>query len=203
VPASVTSQRFAPPSNSSTGRRDQDPEIANSISWAAGPYDGIHRRVLLAYKEGRADSLAAVLGGRLSAAYAASGLVGPDTLLVPVPGRGPPRDPHAPVTRLARACLAGAGGPAAGTVLPLLRYRGRPRRQAGLGRAGRLANRVGTLVAELPPRGRGGGPAVIVDDVLTTGATAAEATRALRAAGVRVAGAVVLAERLPESREGF
>ena len=173
-------------------------------SWAVGPYAGIHRRVLLAYKEGRADSLAAVLGGRLAAAYAASGLVGPDTLLVPVPGRGPPRDPHAPVTRLARACLAHAGGPAAGSVLPLLRHRGRPRRQAGLGRADRLANRAaGTLVAERPPRGRGGGAAVVVDDVLTTGATAAEATRALRAAGVRVTGAVVLAERLTGVGEGF
>ena len=133
----------------------------------------------------------------LAAAYAASGLVGPDTLLVPVPGRGPPRDPHAPVTRLARACLARAGGPAAGAVAPLLRYRGRPRRQAGLGRAERLANRAGTLVAEPLSRARGGCAAVVVDDVLTTGATAAEATRALRAAGVPVVGAVALAERLP------
>ncbi|MES0835466.1 ComF family protein [Nocardiopsis tropica] len=171
--------------------------------WAAGPYAGHHRRVLLAYKEGRADSLAQVLGGRLASAYEASGLAGPDTLLVPVPGRGPPRDPHAPVTRLALACLARAGGPAAGTVLPLLRHRGRPRRQAGLGRAERLANREGTLVAVPPSRDRAGGAAVVVDDVLTTGATAAEATRALRAAGIRVAGAVVLAERLAAHGEGI
>ncbi|NKY97518.1 ComF family protein [Nocardiopsis alborubida] len=173
--------------------------------WAAGPYAGRHRRVLLTYKEGGADALAAPLGGWLTAAYTASGLARPDTLLVPVPGRGPPGDPRAPVTRLARACLAEAGGAGAGRVAPLLRHRSRSRRQAGLGRAERLANRAGTLVADRPlPRapaavpGTGaGGVAVVVDDVLTTGATVAEATRALRARGIAVAGAVVLLERLP------
>lgn len=177
--------------------------------WAAGPYAGRHRGVLLTYKEGGADALAAPLGGWLAAAHTASGLARPDTLLVPVPGRGPPGDPRAPVTRLARACLAQAGGAGAGRVAPLLRYRSRPRRQAGLGRAERLANRAGTLVADRPlPRALGavsgarsgsgsGGSAVVVDDVLTTGATVAEATRALRARGIAVAGAVVLLERLP------
>ncbi len=157
--------------------------------------------MLLTYKEGGADALAAPLGGWLTAAYTASGLARPDTLLVPVPGRGPPGDPRAPVTRLARACLAEAGGAGAGRVAPLLRYRSRPRRQAGLGRAERLANRAGTLVADRPlPRVPGagvGGVAVVVDDVLTTGATVAEATRALRVRGIPVAGAVVLLERLP------
>nr|WP_073704391.1 phosphoribosyltransferase family protein [Nocardiopsis sp. TSRI0078] len=176
--------------------------------WAAGPYAGHHRRVLLAYKEGGADALAAPLGERLAAAYTASGLAAPGTLLVPVPGRGPPRDPRAPVTRLALTCLADAGGADAGRVVPLLRYRGRRRRQAGLGRAERLANRAGAFVADLPGAGAAesgaapGGAAVVVDDVLTTGATVAEAARALRARGIRVAGAVVLAERLPERASG-
>jgi predicted amidophosphoribosyltransferase len=178
--------------------------------WAAGPYAGKYRRVLLAYKEGGADALAAPLGGWLAAVYTASGLARPDTLLVPVPGRGPPGDPRAPVARLARACLAEAGGAGAGRVAPLLRYRGRSRRQAGLGRAERLANRAGALVADRPFPGVGGkapgtgagGAAVVVDDVLTTGATVAEATRALRARGVPVAGAVVLLERLPDAVGG-
>ncbi|WP_159940893.1 MULTISPECIES: ComF family protein [unclassified Nocardiopsis] len=171
--------------------------------WAAGPYAGRHRRVLLTYKEGRCDALAGPLGERLAAAYTASGLAARDTLLVPVPGRGPPHDPRAPVARLARACLAGAGGPRAGRVVPLLRHRRPVRRQAGLGRAARLANRAGAFVADPPPgdvlppsaRGSGAGEVVVVDDVLTTGATVAEAVRALRARGLRVRGAVVLAER--------
>ncbi|MGQ4268410.1 ComF family protein [Nocardiopsis changdeensis] len=166
--------------------------------WAAGPYAGLHRRVLLAYKEGD-DALARVWGGRLAAVCEASGLVGADTLLVPIPGRGPPHDPRAPVARLAAAACGEHRG---GTLLPLLRHRGRVRRQAGLGRRERLANRAGAFRADPVPAWAAGRRAVVVDDVVTTGATLAEATRALRAAGLRVAGAVVLAERLPTADGG-
>ncbi|MFI6574407.1 ComF family protein [Nocardiopsis sp. NPDC050513] len=161
--------------------------------WAAGPYAGIDRRVLLAFKEGGVDALAAPLGARLAAVYAATGWSGPDTLLVPVPGRGPPWR-SGPVERLAAVCLERSAD--AGRVVPLLRYRRRARRQVGLGRAERLANRRGAFVVDRGAVG-GAGPfrAVVVDDVLTTGATVAEAVRALRAAGVAVAGAVVVAER--------
>ncbi|MEV2273961.1 phosphoribosyltransferase family protein [Nocardiopsis sp. NPDC049922] len=164
--------------------------------WAAGPYAGLDRRVLLAFKEGGVDALAAPLGARLAAVYAATGWSGPDTLLVPVPGRGPPWRRSGPVDRLAGVCLERSGG--AGWVVPLLRYRRRARPQVGLGRAERLTNRRGAFAADPGAVGGGVGPglrAVVVDDVLTTGATVAEATRALRSAGVPVAGAVVLAER--------
>jgi predicted amidophosphoribosyltransferase len=161
--------------------------------WAAGPYAGLDRRVLLAFKENGTDDLVAPLGARVAAAYTAAGWAGPDTLLVPVPGRGPPRWP---VTRLAHACVAAAGGDSAGRVAPLLRYRLRARRQVGLGRAERRTNRHGVFTAAGASAGEGGNRAVVVDDVLTTGATIAEAARALRAEGIRVVGAVVLAERL-------
>jgi orotate phosphoribosyltransferase len=44
---------------------------------------------------------------------------------------------------------------------------------------------------------------IIVDDVLTTGATLAEAARALRAAGALVPGAVVLAATRPPVARDF
>ncbi|MCY9785558.1 ComF family protein [Nocardiopsis sp. EMB25] len=171
--------------------------------WAAGPYAGYDRRVLLAYKEGGADALTGPLGGRLAAVYAATGWAGPDTLLVPIPGRGPPWHRGGPVARLADACLDRSGH--VGRVAPLLRYRRRARPQVGLGRAERLVNRVGVFTAVTGSVGLGdvgtgalaGHRAVVVDDVLTTGATVAEAARALRCAGVPVVGAVVLAERVP------
>ncbi|MFL1380341.1 MULTISPECIES: ComF family protein [unclassified Nocardiopsis] len=164
--------------------------------WAAGPYAGLHRRVLLAYKEGD-DALAGVWGERLAVVCGASGLVRADTLLVPVPGRGPPHDPRAPVARITAAACAERRG---GTPLPLLRYRGRVRRQAGLGRRERLANRAGAFCADPVPAWAAGRRVVVVDDVVTTGATLAEATRALRSAGLHVAGAVVLAERLASTK---
>ncbi|NAZ77424.1 hypothetical protein GTQ99_18640 [Kineococcus sp. T13] len=57
--------------------------------------------------------------------------------------------------------------------------------QTDLDAAGRRANLAGAFAVRgpLPP-----GPCVVVDDVVTTTATAAEAVRALRAAGARVAG---------------
>lgn len=166
--------------------------------WAAGPHAGYDRRILLAYKEGGTGSLAGPLGERLAATYTASGWSAPDTLLVPVPGRGSQYRRHGPVPRLAEACLSSAGGAAAGRVAPLLRYQRRARRQVGLGRTARLANRAGVFGAGPVPRWARGAVTVVVDDVLTTGATIAEATRALRASGMRVAGAVVLADRLPD-----
>jgi orotate phosphoribosyltransferase len=48
-----------------------------------------------------------------------------------------------------------------------------------------------------------GRPCIIVDDVLTTGATLAEAARALRAAGALVRGAVVLAATRPPVARDF
>ncbi len=176
--------------------------------WAAGGHAGRERRVLLAYKEHGDGRLLRPLGERLARTLLASRRTGPDVLLVPVPGRrgGAPRRA---VARLARACVLYAGPRATGGVAPVLRYRHTARGQVGLGRAERLTNRAGTLGVVPTDRGRARGPrnrsggvvdvrgrrVVVVDDVLTTGATLMEATRALREEGARVIGAVVLAER--------
>lgn len=164
-------------------------------AWATSRYAGRQRRVLLTYKEHGDPRLAEALGERLAAALRASGRAGSDVLLVPVPVRWGDRSRHGPVARLTRECARVAGpGYVRGTAR-LLRYRYAARPQAGLGRVERLANRVGAFVARPLPPEFPGCSVVVVDDVLTTGATLAEAARALRAEGVPVLGAVVVAER--------
>ncbi len=64
------------------------------------------------------------------------------------------------------------------------------RDQKALGVADRAENRAGAFVATRRLDGR---TFVIVDDVLTTGATLADAARAIEAAGGLVAGAATLA----------
>jgi len=71
-----------------------------------------------------------------------------------------------------------------------LRFIRRPADQAGLGVAARAANVAGCLVARVDLTGR---RIVVVDDVLTTGATLRETCRAIRAAGGEVAACAVLA----------
>lgn len=78
---------------------------------------------------------------------------------------------HHPETRLLRPARQGAD-------------------QRGLGRDERVRNVAGTLRAAADARGQ---RVVLVDDVVTTGATLAEAIRVLRSAGAEVVGAVTLA----------
>ncbi|WP_295012245.1 ComF family protein [uncultured Microbacterium sp.] len=72
----------------------------------------------------------------------------------------------------------------------LLRHARRVEDQRGLGARDRGTNVAGGLVATRVGEGR---RVLIVDDVITTGATCREAARALRAAGFEVAGAVAVA----------
>lgn len=169
--------------------------------WAAAPYAGVVRALVVGHKEEARHAHEAVLSRLLASACA--GLLaeagGPDgALLVPVPSRPgvDRRRGHAPTRALVRGAarvLRGAGVPVG--CVPLLRHRGGAVDQAGLGARARAANLVGTLRVD---RGRAAataaGRAVIVcDDVVTTGATLAEACRALRAAGVPVLGGAAVA----------
>ncbi|WP_229891788.1 ComF family protein [Streptomyces mashuensis] len=175
--------------------------------YAAAPYGGCVRSALLAHKERGALGLAEPLGAALAGAagragaggagYASRGARGP-FLLVPVPsarravaGRG-----HDPVLRIARAAtraLRGGGVPA--RVAPVLRLRRAVADQSGLDARGRLANVAGAMgvVRGGERLWRDGGVVVLVDDLMTTGASLAEAARAVGAVGGRVAGAAVVA----------
>ncbi|MFI9003521.1 ComF family protein [Streptomyces sp. NPDC053541] len=167
------------------------------VVFAAAAYEGATRAVLLAHKERGALALAGPLGTALAGAVTAvaggrGGLGGRPLLLVPVPSsrRSVRARGHDPTWRIA---LAAAGrlrrtGRAA-RVLPVLRQRREVADQAGLGARGRRANLAGALevpAAGLGPLGealRAGARVVLVDDLMTTGASLAEAARALAAAG--------------------
>jgi predicted amidophosphoribosyltransferase len=162
------------------------------VGAAAAYADGL-RAALLAYKERGRRDLAGPLGDLLAAALAGllASLPAPPgpLVLVPVPStraaaaaRG---GDH--VRRLARRAAAVAGVRVAAGALELARV---PRDSAGLGVVERAAN-LDAAMRGRPPRP--GLVAVVVDDIVTTGATVREAHRALAAARWPVLGAAVVA----------
>ncbi|MGY5133727.1 ComF family protein [Streptomyces nigrescens] len=165
--------------------------------WAGAPYADEVRAVLLAHKERGALRLAGPLGAVLAGAVRGLRPGGGQLLLVPVPsarrsvaGRG-----HDPVRRIALAAAGELRRTGTGArVLTVLRQRRVVADQAGLSARQRLANVTGALgVRAGAGRLLTGRAAVLVDDLVTTGATLAEAARAVTAAGGRVAGAAVVA----------
>ncbi|MDT0309988.1 ComF family protein [Streptomyces sp. DSM 44917] len=166
--------------------------------YAAAPYAGPARAVLLAHKERGALPLARPLGNALAGAVRAAGAGaarGPVIGLVPVPSTraAVARRGHDPVRRMA---LAAAGRlrreGLAVRVRPALRLCRAVADQAGLGARERAANLAGAMAAG-PGALSAGEPVVLVDDVLTTGASLAEAARAARVGGALVLGAAVVA----------
>jgi predicted amidophosphoribosyltransferase len=155
---------------------------------AAGSYDGVVRAALLAHKEHGRLGLVRPLGAALATAVRALDPPG-GTVLVPVPSapaavRARGQD-HA--RRLATAAAGGVPGVRSRRLLVPARA---VADQSELTTAGRAANLSGALRA---PRRLDGLSVVVVDDVVTTGATLAEAARALRAAGADVRGCAVVA----------
>ncbi|MGW3803160.1 ComF family protein [Streptomyces clavifer] len=163
---------------------------------AAAPYGNAVRAMLLAHKERGALGLAGALGGALAGAVGAG--TGPwdgagPLLLVPVPSarRATAARGHDPARRIALAAAAELRRrrvPA--RVLPVLRQRRPVADQSGLGARERQVNLAGALVvASGARRLLDEGPVVLVDDLLTTGASLAEAARAVGAAGPSATGA--------------
>jgi predicted amidophosphoribosyltransferase len=166
-----------------------DPQVP---VFALGGYTGARRQAILALKErGRGD-----LVGPLARALAVGihrllfwGILETPLTVVPAPTRrsAARRRGGDPVTRVARAAVA--AHPDIG-VTAALRMRALVRDSVGLDNSARERNVAGRVLL------RGRRPCtevLIVDDIVTTGATVRESVRVLEAAGVRVAAVLTIA----------
>ncbi|MEB3194535.1 MAG: ComF family protein [Cyanobacteriota bacterium] len=160
--------------------------------WAAGPYSGAYRRLLLGLRQRpHPDSLAALL--QAMALPALPPHLSP--LMVPVPSWKRQANPlPALICRLGRREWGFGSAPLLERSRPVLG-------QHHLQRAMRQENQRGafTCVRRPHPQEARQQPVFLVDDILTTGATALNASMALQGAGWRVQGVICLA-RTPADR---
>jgi ComF family protein len=158
-----------------------------------GPYAGVLRQLVSSYKDDDRRDLRPVLAELLaqSLTVAASGR---PVVVVPMPSSRSAvrRRGDDPVGDLVAAAAALA--PSSPRLLSVLRPLRRLADQSTLGHRERAANLAGAYAvcsgAAAEVRGR---PVVLVDDVVTTGATLAEAARVVRRKGGLVVGAATLA----------
>lgn len=161
---------------------------------AAQEYAGVWRQAVIAVKERSARSLVKPLGEALAVAVAelvaGTTHVGGPLQLVPMPSapsavRARGLDSTLMITRRVAAVLTEERWVV--TVAPRLRHVRRVRDQSGLSGNQRRANLAGALSAS-----RLAGPTVVIDDLVTTGASVQEAVRALSAGGANMIGAATL-----------
>lgn len=173
--------------------------------WAATPYDGVTRAMILGHKEhrllGLCRPLATLLSTAIEGAVLSAVQPGEPIVLVPVPSRPASvrergHDPIHSLTAGAAALLRAGGYDA--IVLRMLHSRPGVVDQSGLGAADRAVNLRGSMACPVTSVRRLAGRRsraiiVVCDDVLTTGATAREAQRALESVGLSVAAVAAVA----------
>lgn len=146
------------------------------MTWAG--YDGPLRRLIVAHKDQDRGDLAGVLAVLLGEVVdqVTVGLARP--VLVPAPSSPASRRLRGrePLLDIAGRLQLSAPVP----LVPMLRLRRRVRDQAGLAHQERASNLLGSMtVADGCADLLAGADVVLLDDVVTTGATLNEATRAL------------------------
>jgi len=168
-----------------------DPQVP---VFALGRYAGARRQAIVAMKDhGRADLIAPLAHALAVGLHRLLtwGMVETPLTIVPAPSRrsAARRRGGDPVRRMATAAVA--GHPEI-TVAPVLRMKALARDSVGLGTAARERNIAGRVLLRRP-RLPVLGEVLIVDDIVTTGATARESVRILGTAGMRVAGVLAVA----------
>jgi predicted amidophosphoribosyltransferase len=169
-----------------------DPQVP---VFALGRYAGARRQAILAMKEHGRGDLVAPLSWALAVGVhrlLVWGMVETPLTIVPAPTRrsAARRRGGDPVTRMARMAVTAIAGRRDITVVQALRMKALTRDSVGLGTAARERNIAGRVLL------RGARPrteVVLVDDIVTTGATARESVKILHAAGVRVAAVLAIA----------
>jgi predicted amidophosphoribosyltransferase len=160
--------------------------------YALGHYHGVARKAVLAYKESGRRDMAEPFGRLLATGLRATAAEDPrqPTWVVPAPSRAIASrrrgGPHMRRVALQVAAALTDSGWAVSVADCLAMVSG-VRDSARLTPAQRIRNLSGRLRvrhSRLPPRG---GRVVLIDDVITTGATVAGCVAELDAAGVRVA----------------
>ncbi|WP_248759872.1 ComF family protein [Pseudarthrobacter sp. SSS035] len=178
---------------------------------AAGVYREELAQAVLSFKSHGQHQLTSVLARGLGQGIAAS-VAGVDGVcLVPVPSStaGFIKRGFSPVHLLLAELRRGTTIRGTPVVDVIRKSRRRaalerlPGGQKGLGRGARASRVKGSMKVPKRQRARvAGRRCIIVDDVLTTGATLAEAARALHVSGAVVVGAVVLAATRPPDSAG-
>lgn len=159
--------------------------------FSLGRYAGARGRAIVAMKEHGRRDLTAPLARALALGIHQLirwGIVETPLMVVPAPTRraAARRRGGDPVTRI--ASTAARGHPDIG-VVSALRTAGAVRDSVGLNSAARERNLAGRIRLIRPVHG----DVLLVDDILTTGATACEAVRMLHSSGARVMGVLTVA----------
>ncbi|BBX93924.1 ComF family protein [Mycolicibacterium boenickei] len=158
--------------------------------FALGRHAGVRRRAIVAAKEKGRTDLVAPLAGALNGGLQhllTWGIIGTPVTVVPAPTRraAARRRGGDPVSRIATSAAAGLPGV---RVVPALRLRPWVRDSVGLSGAARQRNIAGRVRLIRPVAGE----VVLVDDIVTTGATAAESVRMLARGGALVAAVLAI-----------